>query len=153
MLCALLHTDIIRVKLLGSWFLFVQLKSWGLAPSCGGFPTNMPPPSLSLTHTHAHTLPLHQSCAAAAAAAAAASSQRWRAGRSAAAAAALSSSLRWMLDVPWGLRGSGQLCASSSPPPAGSARPLDTVRRIKHRRRRTHFPFHELTASRRQRRA
>lgn len=60
---------------------------------------------------------------------AAASPLTWRAGRSAAAAAALPSSLRWMLDVPCGHRGSGQLCASSSSPPlAGCARPPDTVR-------------------------
>ncbi len=104
--------------------------------SCGlGFynqPFSLSPPLSSShtrthTHTHTHTLPLHQSCAAAAAA----SPQTWRAGRNAAAAAALPSSLRWMLDVPWGLRGCGQLFASSWPPPAGSVRPPDTVRRIR----------------------
>ncbi|MED6289425.1 hypothetical protein CHARACLAT_002667, partial [Characodon lateralis] len=39
----------------------------------------------------------------------------------------LSSLPRWVLDLPWGLRGSGRPCASSSPPPAACARPPDTV--------------------------
>lgn len=97
----------------------LYLPSWNLhiscdvAPPCGGFPTLTPPP-ISPVQQQQPPLLRHGELVEA---------QQQR---------PLSpSSLRWMLQIPWGLRGSGPPCASSSPHPVGSARPPDTVRRVR----------------------